>query len=405
MKKFIAILLVICLVFAGAVGYMEYKKRPVESKPDIDVIMPESADTSDIQPAGVRTGRLDFAAMYLSRQPDEVVMTVDGRDITWQEYFYWFYFQASQMESYFDTMAAYYGTQISWNDAYEGSPDQTYAQAAAESTVSVLKELYSIEKKAEENSIELSEDDRRALNEQLLSDIASVCGEGASEEDFFEAIADMYMTRDIYERLNRANYLYINTYKQLYGEKGELVNDEDTLAYLEENGYIYANHILYANSDRETGEKYDEAVVAEKLAAAESAVDELRAIGDKEELVRRFAEIKEEDCEDPGKVLYPNGYVFTDGKMVAEFEQTSKALGEYEVSDPVETAYGYHVIIRLPLSPDAVMDYTGMGTAVTAREVYANGCYNNDMQDYIDNLVVEYKDGLSDINIMDYIIK
>ena len=48
----------------------------------------------------------------------------------------------------------------------------------------------------------------------------------------------------------------------------------------------------------------------------------------------------------------PNGYVFTYNEMVKEFEQASFELEPGQVSQPVKTSYGYHVILKMPLPKD-----------------------------------------------------
>ena len=118
--------------------------------------------------------------------------------------------------------------------------------------------------------------------------------------------------------------------------------------------------------------------------------DELRAIEDVSERLAKFSEYKAQYDEDTGKTAYPDGYVFTSGTMVAEFESAANALGDYEVSDPVETVYGYHVIIRLPLDPDAVVSYSDANTAMTARSLFANTDYGQKLQDYYDQMQKEF---------------
>lgn len=51
---------------------------------------------------------------------------------------------------------------------------------------------------------------------------------------------------------------------------------------------------------------------------------------------------------DPGMTANPNGYLFTDGDMVDEFEAAVKALKIGSCSTvPVKSQFGYHVILRL----------------------------------------------------------
>lgn len=51
---------------------------------------------------------------------------------------------------------------------------------------------------------------------------------------------------------------------------------------------------------------------------------------------------------DPGMTSNPNGYLFTDGDMVSEFENAVKALALNSCSTvPVKSQFGYHVILRL----------------------------------------------------------
>ena len=63
---------------------------------------------------------------------------------------------------------------------------------------------------------------------------------------------------------------------------------------------------------------------------------------------------------DPGMTANPNGYLFTAGEMVKEFEDGTRALEIGAFSpEPVASSFGFHVILRLdPLDhPDLVKEY------------------------------------------------
>lgn len=406
MKKLVAIIIVICLIFVGVVGCSMTEKGPAPLPEESLNIQPsdepEVGDV-DIDIPVTAARELDFDAMYASHEPDEIVLTVGGRDVTWSEYFYMYFSQASQIQDYFTVMSMYYGASMSWSDTMSEDSDVTYAQYVVDSTEQAIMQLQAIRAFAEENDIQLTAEDTAAIEEETAANIEAFCGQGATEADFEDYLAGLYLTRELYDDVTSVNYLYQRCFKELYGENGELFDEGEALKYLEDRGYISASHILLMTIDPSTGEELDEAAQSEKEAQAMAIAQELQGIEDQQELLARFAELKEQYCEDSGKDFYPDGYVFTPGTMVAEFEDTCNALAAYQVSEPVKSSYGYHIILRLPSDADRVMEYSSEGTPMSARAVAANEEYGNRMQECLQGIYISFAPDFAPPAIGDYL--
>lgn len=400
MKKLVVILAAVCILFAGIVGYMSYTNRPADVDPadETETSQPLDAEESGTE---VQTLSVDYDAMRASHEPDEIVATCNGRDVRWDEYFYWASYNAAQVENYINNMAMY-GLSMSWDDPWGQDTDQSFAEYVPVSAEEQIRQVNCIEDFAAENNVVLGDEILAEMEEQLKSTIASVCGEDATEEEFNEYLDQAFMTRELYDRMNKINYLYQQGYIQLFGENGELVDDAAAIAYLEDNAYISANHILLMTVDSTTGEALDDETVAAQEQKAQEIAKELQAIEDPQQLLTRFAELKEEYCEDTGKVTYPDGYTFTPGTMVTEFEDACNALEDYQVSDPILTTYGYHIIIRLPLDPDKIVEYSYEGTPLNARGLAANAEYASRMDAQYEKTVFELVPGFS-FNIKDFL--
>jgi parvulin-like peptidyl-prolyl isomerase len=97
-----------------------------------------------------------------------------------------------------------------------------------------------------------------------------------------------------------------------------------------------AKHILIQTID-ENGLPYDEAGMEEAYNTILLVQERLLAGEDFGELVLEYSE-------DPGSLATEGEYTFARGRMVPEFENATLALEIGELSDIVETEYGYHII-------------------------------------------------------------
>ena len=399
MKKFVVLLVVLCLAFAVTLGFLGRSPMPLTG--DSAETQEPAAEPAAETAAPVEVETLDYEALYALHDPAEVVMIVDGKDVTWGEYFSWLYMSAMQTEQYFVAMGNY-GVPLKWSDPV-GEDGSTYADSAIAGGENTLRQLMTILGYAESQGVEASQETLDAVQAQRDSDKLATVGEEGTEEDFTQFLRSLYRSEDAYQRATMANYLNLQHYSDTYGANGEKVSDEQALGYLQENGYLYANHILLTTMDLQTGEALEEAAVVEKEAQAQALAEELQAIQDPEQLVKRFQELKEEYDEDTGKLTYPDGYVFLPGEMVAEFEEGVKALADYGVSQPVKTSYGYHVILRLPLTADTVVSYDSTGAAVTGRSLFASFDYAAGLDAYLENLSMEYVDDFQAPDLSKYV--
>ena len=104
-----------------------------------------------------------------------------------------------------------------------------------------------------------------------------------------------------------------------------------------------------------------------------------------------FLKMMNEVSEDPGKERYPEGYTFTQGTMVQPFDTAARELEEFAISDLVETDYGWHILLRLPLNPDGTVEFNSTtGEARTGRMLAANQEYSEKLQAVAESLKLEW---------------
>ena len=402
MKKLIAGIVAVLLVF-GVFTVWNQKNNPspasaASTKPAAESAAPSAEPTPVPEIHG-----LDYEAIRALHGEDETAVEVAGEKLDWGFYADFLRTNGMQYEDYFRQMAAYYGVAADWAGSVGDGSGMNYAQGLLSETDDTLASFLSIHALAKEKGVTLDEEAAKKLEpEQMAKDI---CGEDATVDQLKEVLErDSYMTLDGFRFYSESVALYSALYEALYGKTGEKLTDEEVIDALEKDGYLAAHHILFMTIDPMTGKELEADVVDEKLKQAEEITKELRAIEDPEELLKRFAELKEQYCEDTGKEAYPDGYTFTPGVMVKEFEDTVMALGEYEISDPVKTSYGYHVIMRLPLSADSKLS-TATGTPLTARESVAQNAITAELDQYFQDHPAEYIEGLEELDLTQYIKK
>ncbi len=410
MKKLVVILVAVLVLFGVFMAWNQKNNQPAVSTPapEADAAAVQTPAAQDLQtpaadaPQEIPEVRgLDYDAIRALYPEDQTAVTVAGESLDWGLYADWLHMEGTQFEEYFRQMAEYYGLAAGWTGSVGDGSGMNYAQYLLSETNETLSSFLAIRSFAKENGVELSEEERASLEPEAIA--AQVCGEGATVEQLREKLEnESHMSIDAFRYYSESVQLYGDCYRALYGENGEKISEADAVKYLEDQGYLSAGHILFMTIDPNTGDALDEAAVAAKKEQADAIVEELRAIEDHEELAKRFLELKAQYCEDGGKVAYPDGYTFTPGTMVAEFEAAVKNLEEYGVSEPVKSNYGYHVILRLPLRADSPL-FSLQGQPGDARREMSQAGITEKLDAFYEANPAEYAEGIKTLDLTAYI--
>ena len=397
MKKFIIGVVAVLLVF-GIFMVWSQNNGKTPAVPAPAAVSEAAAETPAPAP---EVHGLDYEAIRALYPEDYTAITLEDEKIDWGFYADFLRATGLQYEEYFAQMAAYYGVAAEWTGSIGDGSGMTYAEGMRQETNDTLASFMAIRAFAKEKNVELDAETLEKLTPEHMA--ADYCGEGATVEDLAaELESGSHLTVDGLRYYSESVALYSALFQELYGAEGEKLTDEEVIAALEEEGYLSAVHILFMTIDPTTGKELEESVIAEKLKKAEAVVEELRAIKDPDEMLKRFAELKEQYCEDTGKQTYPDGYTFTTGTMVKEFEETVKALGEYEISDPVKTSYGYHVIVRLPLRSDSTL-MNGQSSPVAARQSVAQNGITKALDTWFEAHPATYAEGLEALDLTKFV--
>ena len=206
--------------------------------------------------------------------------------------------------------------------------------------------------------IEFTEEDQTELNTQ----IDSMKQQTGGEVGYKNQLAMLGTTAEAFESLYKKNMI-VNKLSEKLEEDGTIAIDDAAIKDYITNNYIKAQHILFMTQDQTTGEQFDAATIEEKRAQAQATLDRINAGED-------FAALMNELSEDTGLAQYPDGYEFTKGEMVPQFEEAAFALEVGAVSGIVETSYGFHIIKRLPfeVTDEKIAQYSENAKAAAKSE-------------------------------------
>ena len=290
----------------------------------------------------------DVVKELLGMSRDTPVLNVEGRDISAEEYLYCLSYVIEAVADELGLDPA----ELDWTANYvEDLPLTTYITDSAVETASFQSLVLS---RSAQRGLTLSEEERADLDAQIAYVIEYLGG-----EDYYALQLRSTPLSDAAMRtIGSINYYYDDLQTALFGDgtvTGETVpTEQDYIDFAEGLGLLMSKHILIKTVNDDYSSYTDEEK-ADALGRAQDILAQIRAADDPE---AKFDELMNEYSEDgrtaDGKLGAPDGYLFGEGQMVDAFFQGTLALDYHEISDLVESEYGYHIILRLPPVNDDV---------------------------------------------------
>lgn len=253
-----------------------------------------------------------------------------------------------------------------WN-AIEETTGLTNAEYVRCGAVESLVPVYALVAEGEKHGITLSEEESKKIDD-WLAQLKTQYG------DQFETVLKQsgYPNEETLLEIQKLQMQMSKVYEDVQKDISKYASADKLKPYMDDEK-ITAKHILIPFE-----ENADDASKAETKKKAEEILAKINAGED-------FDKLREENNNDPGQ---PDaGYTFgNDGSMVQEFTDAAFALEPGQVSEIVETRYGYHIIKRVDRVA-SVNEYMDMLTA-TAKVRIKKNLYDNlditvNLEDYL----------------------
>ncbi|MCI8762088.1 MAG: hypothetical protein HFF28_04485 [Oscillospiraceae bacterium] len=266
---------------------------------------------------------LEFAAGV---SPEDVLLTVNGEEVPADLVLYWLNYACY----YFMSSYGIYGMSMA-----------EYGDQLIDDAVSIcLSEVLLRQKAAQLGCLPTDAQAQQAQAEM----------EG--DPDTLKLFRESYgLTDQSIQYLYLANAYYDNMLAAVTHEPSQ----EELEDYLDSSKIYRVKHILLKTVDDDHKPLPDDEIAAKK-ARAEELLSQLQGVA-ADGLEAKFDELMMANSEDDPQ-SNPDGYIAGPSmKMVEPFETASMALEEGGLSGIVETEFGYHIILRLPIPEETLAEH------------------------------------------------
>ena len=187
--------------------------------------------------------------------------------------------------------------------------------------------------------------------DRVKKELASIKERFPSEKEYNDALAGIGMSEDaLAQKITRG--VAIEELIKTHVIQDITVSADESRNFYDQNASMFekpeqikASHILIKTAEDATDDQKTE---------ARKKIDDVRK---KAVAGEDFAALAKEYSEGPSNVRGGDLGYFSRGQMVKPFEDVAFALKKGEISDVVETQFGYHIIIVTDHRPASVVDY------------------------------------------------
>lgn len=251
------------------------------------------------------------------------VVKVNDQEISVGEFQYYVYNTAMMKAYSIDSGFTGDPTTIDWDQKTESG--KTLAEDVVnEALDTAIAEVLTVQK-GKENGVENSADQQSQADQAVDSFI----GQSGQEQFDLTANAMAINSADDYKKLYNRMMTVQAVQDDIQANPDKYMTNKDELKKYKSDKKATVQHILIMNdSDKVDDPK---AAIDQVLARAKAGED--------------FYQLMQEFNEDTGET--EAGYTFGPGEMVKEFEEAAFALDYDQISEVVQSEYGYHIIKRL----------------------------------------------------------